>query len=536
MIDMLSNTFMDNKRLEEKKLHNKIVNTKSIDNTIIDNKLDSTKIIEPTDNSKTNIKPSQSDIQLILDKVKHLPIPNDDKVLLMNQFKQNILNPSLNEDINLDHIQNKYLHNKYSNPNPNLYSIQDHLSQQQFTNHQNQQNLQTQYIPHLQYQNQGHGYVQGQSEMMTTTHFEILKNKLDSLQYELIDLLRHVKDYTQRYMNSIRQQDLAKIDEYITGLFDVDKALKETKELAVEADTTAPEPEEDTANKDSVITNATKGITNFMGNLGESVSGITNLVSSTANIANGYLSKPIISGKKIEGSSKSNEVSKTNNAPESKTNTNVVSIDDYINDNAKIETQKNNNQSSTEVEKSKTEDTTEVEKSKTEDTTDKESVHEDKESDQEDKESAQEDKESDQEDKESVQEDKESVQEDKETNKTEPDDTDTEDTTKEQESNTSPANLTNALTELNNKLNKDEDNVQGNGKDQNIKHNNKKNTTNTTIQNGGRYNTLKTNIELLKLKLTKKKLQKELYKNNNTKSKHTKNKYKKNKKNTKHKK
>ena len=36
---------------------------------------------------------------------------------------------------------------------------------------------------------------------MTTAHFEILKNKIDTLQYELIDLLRHVKDYTQRYMN-----------------------------------------------------------------------------------------------------------------------------------------------------------------------------------------------------------------------------------------------------------------------------------------------------------------------------------------------
>ena len=53
------------------------------------------------------------------------------------------------------------------------------------------------------------------------------------------------------------------------------------------------EKEEDT--EQSMIAKTTKGITSFMGNIGSSVSGITGLVSSTADMANNYLSKKIIS-------------------------------------------------------------------------------------------------------------------------------------------------------------------------------------------------------------------------------------------------
>ena len=100
------------------------------------------------------------------------------------------------------------------------------------TNLQLQQFQPQQLQSQQQYNPQPHYLQQQPTNLMTTAHFEILKNKLDSLQYELIDLLRHVKDYTQRYMNAVRQQDLDKIDDYINGLFEVDKALKETREKA----------------------------------------------------------------------------------------------------------------------------------------------------------------------------------------------------------------------------------------------------------------------------------------------------------------
>ena len=51
---------------------------------------------------------------------------------------------------------------------------------------------------------------------------------------------------------------------------------------------------EEESTKESVISKATNGIKNFLGGIGDNVSGITNLVSNTASIANGYLSKKII--------------------------------------------------------------------------------------------------------------------------------------------------------------------------------------------------------------------------------------------------
>ena len=107
---------------------------------------------------------------------------------------------------------------------------------------QEQQNSTTQ-------NNTMHYSLQGNSSTpMTSAQFEILKNKIDSLQYELIDLLRHVKDYTQRYMNAVRQQDLDKINEYINGLFEVDKTLKETQDLAKSAPPNEEEAEPEDKN------------------------------------------------------------------------------------------------------------------------------------------------------------------------------------------------------------------------------------------------------------------------------------------------
>ena len=54
------------------------------------------------------------------------------------------------------------------------------------------------------------------------------------------------------------------------------------------------EPSEEATTKESVISKATNGIKSFLGGIGDNVSGITNLVSNTASIANGYLTKKII--------------------------------------------------------------------------------------------------------------------------------------------------------------------------------------------------------------------------------------------------
>jgi len=136
----------------------------------------------------------------------------------------------------------------------------------------------------------------------------------------LVDLLRHVKDYTQRYMNATRQQDMEKIDAYVNGLFDVDKKMKEAEAKTKEYD--ANEQEEEPATRESLIGKATSGIKNFIGSIGNNVAGITDLVSNTANIANGYLSKKVIGNTTPE-----NTKTYTNK------NKNIVSVNEYITSN-----------------------------------------------------------------------------------------------------------------------------------------------------------------------------------------------------------
>ena len=533
---IMDNKAMDNKGMDNKSLDNKSLDNKSMDNKTMDNKLEPTK---PTTN-----------IQVIIDKIKNLPIPNDDKVILMKQFKKNIVNPSLNEDSNLNHIENKYLH---TNPNQIIdtnYLIPQPQSQYipQLSQHmQSQQPQQQAYMPlqHMASQ-QPHYMPQPQQNMyqgdvMTTAHFEILKNKIDSLQYELIDLLRHVKDYTQRYMNSIRQQDLDKIDEYINGLFEVDKALKETKEQVSEVAEVAAIPKEEPETQEGVISKATNGIKNAMGNLGASVSGITNLVSSTANIANSYLSKPIISISKDKEVTP--ELKKNDKKHEKSNSTNIVSIDEYINNNNKekhdlekqdLEKQdlENPARKTSENEEQDLENTnTEEDKEEDEDEDEPENTNTDEDKDeQENTNTEEEEEEPDTTNTEEDKEEPENTNTDKETDKEEeePVTTNTEEeepvstnTDKEEEE---PV-LGTALEELNKKINKAE-----------AKKIIKEKINTDKQSGGGSYKTLKNNIEILKLKLTKKKLQHQLFKNNKNKNK-TKHKFKKNnvKKNTKHK-
>ena len=71
--------------------------------------MDTKKPDDTNEMESENDKQTSSNIQLILDKLKTLPISNEDKSLLMNQFKQNILNPSKNENKTLEDIHNKYL-------------------------------------------------------------------------------------------------------------------------------------------------------------------------------------------------------------------------------------------------------------------------------------------------------------------------------------------------------------------------------------------------------------------------------------------
>jgi hypothetical protein len=297
-----------------------------------------------TENKRTNYM----DIDSLIDKVSKLPIPDTEKADLLRKFKENMMNPDRGEIENLNRIQSKYSTMYPGTANPQgglpvapvefLPSINPNLSQ-----------MPTSSMAMMMPQ-------QLQQNCMTTAHFDVLKNKMDSIQLELVDLLRHVKDYTQRYMNATRQQDMEKIDAYINGLFEVDKQMKRAEEQAAvmateeEADVAAAEPEK------STITRATDGIKNFLGSIGDGVSGITSFVSSTANIVNDTLSKKVLSTPTTTTTSPNtvspNTASATNTSATNNTSANtaslksegstnikgnskgnIVSVDDYINSN-----------------------------------------------------------------------------------------------------------------------------------------------------------------------------------------------------------
>jgi hypothetical protein len=255
------------------------------------------------------------DIDALIDKVSKLPIPDSEKADLLRKFKENMMNPERGEIENLNRIQSKYSKMQPSSSyssipgtstdflpsiNPSYsgmpISAPSHPTQLMMSPMQPLQPLQP-----LQ-----------QQQGLTTAHFEVLKNKMDSIQLELVDLLRHVKDYTQRYMNATRQQDMEKIDAYINGLFEVDKQLKRAEEQAAamsaveDAEAAAAEPEK------STLTRATDGIKNFLGGIGDGVSGITSFVSSTANIVNDTLSKKVLSSATSDTTTAANKATSSN--------------------------------------------------------------------------------------------------------------------------------------------------------------------------------------------------------------------------------
>lgn len=287
-------------------------------------------------------KSESIDIDAIIGKIDSLAIPDKDKAELLKQIKLNMMHPSHGESENLDKLQAKYITQSPIQPifaappmQPQFAELIAPPIQKRFAEPPSMyQSPDVYFQPSSQSQMimQQPSYMQPQPQVsvMTTAHFDILKNKLDAVQMELIDLLRHVKDYTQRYMNAVRQQDMEKIDAYINGLFEVDKKMKEADNKAKELAEEEVNTENQNESRESIIGKATSGIKNFIGNIGNNVAGVASLVSNTAAIANNYLSQNIITTSNATIQPNSNIIVNSNT---SNTKNNLVSIDEYIKNN-----------------------------------------------------------------------------------------------------------------------------------------------------------------------------------------------------------
>lgn len=286
-------------------------NTKSIEN-------------QQGNSQKNSIMPISANE--VINKITNSSLSPQDKISLLQFLKTNMKPPSQGENADLDQIQQKYF------PSPMQYQSQNQSTpQQQYMDY-------SMVYPSQQASQQLFQPQQGMSQ----TQFEILKSKMDSISYEMIDLLRHVKEYTQRYMTAVREQDMKRIDEYINSVMQVDKTMNEMKQLqnmteqrmAMEAQP----PEEQAETKESIISRTTNGIKNFFGGLKDNVAGVTDLVKKTANIANNALSAKIIGGDdEDETPSNSNNTTNTSNTkaatPKKSNNKNIVSLDEYIKSN-----------------------------------------------------------------------------------------------------------------------------------------------------------------------------------------------------------
>ena len=132
------------------------------------------------------------DVQQILEKIKNLKIDNKDKATILEEIKKNIMNPSSGENQNLNYIQSKYTSmnmpqgQSRQEANQNMYG-QEPYNLMPINTYQNNTN---QIQPQFQQMHQQFNPQQRQqlmnidgSQVMTVAHFDILKNKLDSLQY-----------------------------------------------------------------------------------------------------------------------------------------------------------------------------------------------------------------------------------------------------------------------------------------------------------------------------------------------------------------
>src|SRR6056300_1295407 len=116
-------------------------------NNNMNNNMNTTNVNSEKEN---NEQENSNNIEKLLDKIKNLPIANDEKAVLMKQLKTNMMTPSKDEDKNLEEIKNKYLQNV-----PQQMLDPNYSNEQTNTNLQLQQ-LQPQHLQsqHLQYQQQ----------------------------------------------------------------------------------------------------------------------------------------------------------------------------------------------------------------------------------------------------------------------------------------------------------------------------------------------------------------------------------------------
>jgi hypothetical protein len=188
------------------------------------------------------------------------------------------------------------------------------------------QPMQSMYYP----QQMNTGYMQSPQNMyfpqqQPVMQYDMLFNKMNMIQMEMADLTRHLRDYTRRYMDNMRESDMDQIKNYIEELMKVQDSVNQVTE------TMTPQQDESTEDKSSLMDKATSSlksgfstVTNTVNSIGSKL-GLTDEPATTTPVEEPQkepVAEPI---NEIEPEDLEDEDLNNLPAPEN----NMMSVDDY---------------------------------------------------------------------------------------------------------------------------------------------------------------------------------------------------------------
>ncbi len=132
------------------------------------------------------------------------------------------------------------------------------------------------------------------NQCATSAEVAQVKNKVETVQLELIDIVRHLKEYTKRYMDMSREQQSDAMLEYINQSMGQNKQLSTLQQMKNEAEERELKETQDAKEKENkggivgnmargainVVTTAFKGANSMLNSAGE---GLTNVIGNVTN-------------------------------------------------------------------------------------------------------------------------------------------------------------------------------------------------------------------------------------------------------------
>jgi len=132
------------------------------------------------------------------------------------------------------------------------------------------------------------------NQCATSAEVAQVKNKVETVQLELIDIVRHLKEYTKKYMDMSREQQSEAMLEYINQSMGQNKQLSTLQQMKNEAEGRELKETQDVKERENkggivgnmargainVVTTAFKGANSMLNSAGE---GLTNVVGNITN-------------------------------------------------------------------------------------------------------------------------------------------------------------------------------------------------------------------------------------------------------------